>query len=114
VALAGWLNREQQEVIGFYRDQLNTLLELQGKKRILLSDTQRIRLAVKAKALGRKTLNSMTTIVTPDTLLRWHRSLVAAKWDYSDKRQKVGRPRIRQEIVDLTLKFRSRESALGL
>ena len=42
----------------------------------------------------------MTTIVTPDTILRWHRELVAKKWDHSDKRKTVGRPRIRQVIVD--------------
>lgn len=43
--------------------------------------------------------------MTPDTILRWHRELVAKKWDYSEKRQAVGRPRIRQAIVDLILQF---------
>jgi transposase InsO family protein len=47
----------------------------------------------------------LTTIVTPDTILRWHRQLVAQKWDYSDRRKSVGRPRIRQVIVDWILRF---------
>ena len=38
--------------------------------------------------------------MTADTILRWHRELVAKKWDHSDKRKTVGRPRIRQVIVD--------------
>jgi putative transposase len=37
--------------------------------------------------------------------LRWHRMLVAKKWDYSDRRKSVGRPRVGQEIVKLVLKF---------
>ncbi len=48
----------------------------------------------------------VTTIVTPDTILRWHRQLVAQKWDYSERRKKKpGRPRVRQVIVDLVLQF---------
>ena len=46
---------------------------------------------------GRKGLFEVATIVTPDTILRWHRQLVAQKWDYSDRRKSVGRPRIRHE-----------------
>ena len=42
-----------------------------------------------------KTLRELTTIVTPETILRWHRELMAKKWDHSEKRKSVGRPRIR-------------------
>jgi hypothetical protein len=60
-----------------------------GKGRILLNDDQRRRLAVKAKALGRRLLRDLATIVTPDTLLRWHRELVAQKWvDFSALRKR--------------------------
>jgi len=61
-------------------------------------------LAVKAHAIGRKALLELTTIVTPDTILRWHRMLVARKFDSSDKR-KHGRPRIRQVIVNAIVRF---------
>ena len=84
-----------------------------GKKRILLSDDQRRLLAVKGKALGRKTLLELTTIVTPDAILRWHRQLVAEKWDHSKKRKSVGRPRIRQVIVDLILRFAEKNPTWG-
>ena len=81
------------------------LKEKLGKKRILLNDDQRRRLAVQGKILGRKRLEEVGTLFTPDTILRWHRRLIAKKWDYSDKRKNVGRPRIRQAIVDLILRF---------
>ena len=81
--LAGWINHQEQEVIEYLRAENRVLREKLGKKRILLNDDQRRRLAVKGKILGRKMLEQMATIVTPDTILRWHRELVAAKWDYS-------------------------------
>ena len=103
--LAGWVNRRQQAVIDFQGAQIQVLMEKLGKKRILLSDDQRRRLAVKAKALGRKALQEITTIFTPDTLLRWHRKLVAKKWDYSRRRRHVGRPRVSDEIVDVVVRL---------
>ncbi len=50
---------------------------------------------------------------TPDTILRWHRELVAKKWDHSEKRKTVGRPRIRQVIVDLILRFATENTTWG-
>ncbi len=92
VILAGCINRQQQQVIDYLRTENQVLREKLGKKRILLDDDQRRRLAVKGKVLGRKMLEQVGTLFTPDTILRWHRMLVAQKWDYSDRRKKVGRP----------------------
>lgn len=105
VTLCSRINREQQEVIEYLRTENAVLKEKIGKKRILLNDDQRRRLAAKGKILGRKVLDKVGTMFTPDTILRWHRPLVARKWDYSDRKKKQVRPRIRQVIVDLTLKF---------
>ena len=87
--LAGWINRQQQEIIEFQNAQIRILMKKMGRKRILLTDDQRKVLAVKGKALGRKALSELTTIVTPDTILRWHRRLIAAKWDYSHQRKSL-------------------------
>ena len=103
-ALCGMVNERQQQVIEFQNAQIETLLKKLGKKRLLLNDDQRRLLAVKAHAIGRKALLELTTIVTPDTILRWHRKLVAKKFDSSNKRQ-PGRPRIRQEIVSAIVRF---------
>src|SRR5262245_33917676 len=51
--VAGWINRQQQEVIDYLRTENHVLKEKLGKRRILLNDDQRRRLAVKAKVLGR-------------------------------------------------------------
>ncbi len=112
--LASWINRQQQEVIEYLRTENQVLKEKLGEQRILLNDDQRRRLAAKGKILGRKLLDEIGTLFTPDTILRWHRQLVAKKWDYSDRKaNKPGRPRIRQVIVDLCVKIRKGESNLG-
>jgi putative transposase len=105
VSLAGWINRHQQNVVEYLRTENEVLKEKIGKKRIVLDDNQRRRLAVKGKVLGRKMLEEVGTIVTPDTILRWHRQLVAAKWDYSHRRQKPGRPPVSSELMKLVLQM---------
>ena len=84
LALSCWVNQRQQQIIEFQNTEIEALLKKLGKKRVILTDAQRRLLAVKGKALGRKALMELTTIVTPDTILRWHRTLVAQKWDYSE------------------------------
>ncbi len=103
--LASHLNREQQRVIEYLQAENQVLREKLGKKRILLNDDQRRRLAIKGKELGRRGLRGLTTIVTPDTILRWHRELIAQKWDYSERRSKVGRPPTARETVELLLRM---------
>lgn len=106
IGLAGWINRSQQEAIEYLRTENQVLREVVGKKRILLNDDQRRRLAGKGKMLGLQRLRELAGIVTPETILRWHRRLVARKWDFSDRRKpSPGRPVTSQVIVDLVLKF---------
>ena len=69
VILAGWMNRQQQELIEYLRTENQVLKEKLGKKRILLNDDQRRRLAVKGKILGRKRRGEVGTLSTPDTIL---------------------------------------------
>jgi putative transposase len=78
VMLAGWVNRHQQTVIEYLRAENQGLREQLGKGRLRWTDEQRRRLAEKAKAVGRSALSELGAIVTPDTLLRWYRNLVAA------------------------------------
>ena len=110
--LSGWVNQCQQEIIEFQNTQITALMQTLGQKR-LLDDDQRRLLAVKGKAIGRKTLLQLTTIVTPDTILGWHRKLVAEKWDYSQERKSVGRPPTPQEVVDLVLQFARENPSWG-
>lgn len=66
-------------MIEFQNAQIRVQMDRMDRKRILLSDDQRRVLAVKGKALGRKALMKLTTIVTPETIMRRHRRLIAAK-----------------------------------
>ena len=90
VALAGWMNRRQQEVIEYLREENRVLREKLGHERIILNDNQRRRLATAAVKLGRDLLRQFGTLFSPDTLLRWYRRLVAMKYDGADRRGKRG------------------------
>jgi len=103
--LVGWINRSQQDAVEYLITENRILREKLGKKRILLNDDQRRRLAVKGKILGRKMLDQLATIATPETILRWHRELIARHWDYSQRRKSAGRPSTAPKIVEWVLRF---------
>ena len=92
MVFCGWVHQRQTEIIEFQNDQLTALMQTLGNKRPLLTDDQRRLLAVKGKNIGWKAFLQVTTIVTPDTILRWHCELVAQKWDYSQQWKSVDRP----------------------
>lgn len=81
--LAGWVNEHQRSVIVYLQEENRVLKELHGKKRLRFNDEQRRRLVAKGRVLGRRVLQQMGTLVTPDTILRWHRELIARKVDES-------------------------------
>jgi putative transposase len=110
---AGWINREQLRAIDYLQTELAVLRELHGKRRLRLNDNQRRRLAAKGKSLGRSRLSELATIVTPDTILRWHRLLVARKWDYSSQRKSPGRAATDQAIAELTVRMARENPAWG-
>jgi hypothetical protein len=102
---AGWINREQLHAIEYLQTECAVLRELLGKRRLRLNDDQRRRLAMTGRTLGRSRLAEFATIVAPDTILRWHRLLVARKWDFSHKRSSPGRPATEQVIAELTVRM---------
>jgi len=77
--LAGWTNQQQRHAIEYLREENRVLREQLAGKRIRYTDDQRRRLAEKAKTLGRKALEDIATLVRPETLLSWHRNLIAQK-----------------------------------
>ncbi len=103
VALAGWVNRHQLEVIEYLREENRVLKEHLGGRRLRLTDAQRRRLAANGHRLGRRVLREVATLVTPDTILRWHRQLIARKW--TAQRRRVGRPGVLHEIRLLTVRM---------
>ena len=102
LVFAGWVNHEQQAAIDYLREENTVLREQLGDRRIRFTDAQRRRLAVRGKVLGRKLLASVAGIVTPDTILRWYRKLIAKKYDGTAKRG-PGRPKTKPDIAELLL-----------
>ena len=70
IIVSPWMTKFQQELIDYVLTENQVLKEKLGCKRILLNDDQRRRLAVKGKILGRKRLQEIGTLFTPDAILR--------------------------------------------
>ncbi len=112
VGLSAWFNRELHALIDYLKEENRVLREQVGGKRLRFTDDQRCRLAAKAKGLGRKLLRELGTIVTPDTLLAWHRRLIARKYDGSTKRG-PGRPRVMETIRELVVRMARENRSWG-
>lgn len=78
-----------------------------------LTDAERQTLAGIGKKLSKQALEDVATIVKPDTLLAWHRKLVAHKFDGSKQRKGIGRPRIDEEIEDLVVQMAEENRSWG-
>src|SRR5947209_1911145 len=83
IALAGWMNQRQLQTIEYLREENRVLREQLRDRRVRFNDDQRSRLAARRKAWGRERLDEVATLVTPDTLLAWHRKLIAQKYGRS-------------------------------
>jgi putative transposase len=110
---AAWASRQKAGVIAYLIEENRVLKEQLGArgKRLRFTDDQRRRLAAKGKPLGRKALSQIAAIVTPETILAWHRRLIAAKWTYPQRR--VGRPGVMLEIRQLTVRMAEENPSWG-
>ena len=102
-SILGWLPRGQSEAITYLREENRILKAQLRNRRLQLTDDDRRRLARIGARLGRRLLRDVATIVTPDTILRWHRQLIARKWSYSHCRP--GRPSVKVEIRRLVVRM---------
>ena len=109
--IAAWLQREQQEVIEYLREENRILRAQLHGRRLRLTDEDRRRLAVLGERIGRRILMQVATIVTPETILRWHRQLIARKW--TCPRRRLGRPGVLQEIRRLVVRMATENPSWG-
>lgn len=112
VIIAGWLNEQQQQALEYLREENRVLRAQLGGRRIRLTDDQRRRLAARGNTLGRRLLTELCTIVTPDTILRWHRELVARKYDGSEKRR-AERREVMRRIRELCFRMAAENPGWG-
>lgn len=108
--VASWLRRHQGEAVEYLRAENRVLRERLGHKRLRFNDAERRLLAQKGKPLGRKRRAEMASLATPETILRWHRERVAAKYEGSRARGAPGRPAVRRDKV---VHLITRESIVG-
>src|SRR3989442_361209 len=90
LVLTGWLDRREREAVAYLFEENRLLRRQLDGRRLRLTDEDRRRLAVRAYRVGRAALREIATIATPDTLLRWHRQLIARKWTYARKPARRG------------------------
>ena len=109
--LAAWLARQQEAFIEYLKAENRMLKARLGRRRIIFTDAERRLLARHAKAVGRKKLFELDPIVSPDTLLRWHRQLIAMKWTFL--RRGPGRPRVMGTIEELVVRMASENPRWG-
>lgn len=112
VIVAGLLADQQHQAIEYLREENRVLKEQLGGSRVRLNDSQRRRLAAKGRVLGRTFLGEICTIVTADTILRWHREMIARKYDACSKRR-TGRPRVMEDIRQLVVRLARENSGWG-
>ena len=91
----------------------NRILRNQLKGRVRLRDGERKALAAIGHKLGKQALQEVAQIVKPDTILAWHRKLVAQKFDGSQQRQSPGRPPIDPELEALIVRMAQENRSWG-
>jgi len=111
--VTGWINRHQQQVIAYLQEENRVLKSKLPGGRLRLSDTERHRLAKLAHPLGCRRLKHLATLATPDTLMRWYKRLIADKFDGSQTRKELGRPRVCEEIEQLVMRMAEENPTWG-
>jgi putative transposase len=91
----------------------NRILRSQITGRVRLTDGERRTLAEIGQRLGKQALQEVASIVKPDTILAWHRKLVAQKFDGSTQRQAPGRPRIAPDLEALIVRMAQENRSWG-
>ncbi len=101
---SSWVRKHQQAVIDFMFEENRILLEQRNGKRLVVTDDQRHRLAVKGKVIGRRGVKQAATVVKADKVLAWHRKLIEQRCSAPERRP--GRPRVSPEVRNLVLGWR--------
>ena len=108
--LTNWLEHREREAIAYLVEENRLLWRQLAGRRLRLTDANRRRLAMCAHRVGRATLREIATIATPDTLLRWHRQLIARKWTYATT---PGRRGVMSEIQRLVVRMATENPTWG-
>ena len=111
--MAGWIHRRQQLAIAYLQAENRVLRERLGTRRLRFTDAERRLLADKGHGLGRTLLANLATLATPETILRWYRRMIAAKYDGSQTRRSPGRPPTASDVTKQLLTMARQSPSWG-
>lgn len=111
LACAAWINRAQDRRLRFLLIQ-NRVLRETGADVCRMSDAHRRMLGESAHGLSPEDLGTCEPIVTVDTLRRYYRELVIAKWTYPNTGG-PGRPPLPAETVQTVLRIALENPRVG-
>ena len=111
LVVTGWLERRERDAIGYLIEENRLLRRQLDGRRLRLTDADRRRLAALAYRLGRRVVHDLATVATPDTLLRWHRQLIARKW--TTARRHTSRQGVMAEIRQLVVRMAQENPTWG-
>ena len=103
-----WKNAE----ILILRHQL-TVLQRRQPCRPTLTWADRALLAILVSVIPRARRRGLRLLVTPDTIVRWHRDIVRRRWAARSMRGKSGRPATRRNIKALVLRLARENPSWG-
>src|SRR5215471_3021752 len=112
LVFAGWVNRRQVDILAYLQEENRVLREQLGDRHLRFGDAQRRRLAAKGRAIGRRALEQLAGLVTPDTILRWYRELIAKKYDGTAQREGY-RPGTTAPLQRLVVRFATENPSWG-
>ena len=107
--LTGWLRLSRREEarktaeILILRHQLAVLQRRQPRPKLNWAD--RTLLAALPGVMPKARRDGLRLLVTPDTIVRWHRGLAGRRWAARSMRGKTGRPATRRNIRALVLRL---------
>ncbi len=110
-ALTGWMDRQERQAVAYLMEENRILRRQLRGQRLQFTDNDRRRLAVRGHRLGRRVLRQIASVVTPDTILRWHRQLIVRKWTYPNTRS--GRHEVLAEIRRLVVRMADENPTWG-
>ena len=107
--LAAWLRLARREEtwktaeILILRHQL-AVLQRQQPRRLMLNWADRALIALLFAVIPKARRHGLRLLVTPDTIVRWHRDIIRRRWAARSKRGKTGRPATSRNIRALVLR----------
>ena len=112
IGVAGWMNRKQAQLIEYILEENRVLRELMGRKRLRFSEAQKRRLAAKARGISLGRLKEIARVVSPQTLIKWYRDLIAGKYNGTRNRG-PGRPLTGPDLTELVIRLAKENRGWG-